>query len=231
MKSFTDHHILAFCQTLISNLHQEVRPLGKAKGLRSEDKTLSTRVWVPGSKSLDEITPAIIESAKEMANVLNGLEGPLEFHVLQKPSVEGGIINTVRMNTVCVQQRVSYHGVERKLCLKFFVKYKAAETHTLPVQSYEDEIVKISRFEQALEELNQDFKKQPWTQAILDQRQKDNESRMSMHGRTYEVTHIHLNQAYHMFGHGTDRLFGYQLIEVPEEKYLQDHFKDGQRIT
>lgn len=106
---------------------------------------------------------------------------------------------------------------------------RLAVYNTLPVEGYEEEIELASDIEVEHERLYQRSMNQPWIQALLDQRQYDNENLVHMQGRTYEVTDIHL-QYLKRLGLDMTRLCGYDLIEVPEDKYLADHFEDGKRI-
>ena len=100
------------------------------------------------------------------------------------------------------------------------------DRHTLPVDAYEKEVVHTAReVDTALEEAHKAFKRQPWVIAILDRRRFDNTNRMSVQGRTYEVTQIHINQVRTFFNR--TKLYGYQLIEISEEDYARRHFPNG----
>lgn len=73
---------------------------------------------------------------------------------------------------------------------------------------------------------------QPWAQAILDQRQYDNKNHVPQSGRTYEVTRMQLVKLIcwaHRYSEDV-RFLGFDLVEVPDNKYLSDHFENGQRI-
>lgn len=97
----------------------------------------------------------------------------------------------------------------------------------LPVNTYEKEILDTVNVDKVLEEAYAAFKRQPWVQALIDRDRFDNKLRMSVKGRTYEVTQIHLNQVRTFFNRTI--LYGYELIEVSEEDYIRRHFHNGER--
>lgn len=102
-------------------------------------------------------------------------------------------------------------------------------SRTLSIEGYEEEVLLASDLDDAKQRFHQQIMAQPWVQALLDQRQFDNENRVSCQGRTYEVMGVHLEQL-KMHGLSDVRFLGFDLIKVPEDKYLSDHFEDGQRI-
>lgn len=106
--------------------------------------------------------------------------------------------------------------------------------YVLPVAEYENEVVDEVNFLKTLDELHGKFDAQTWVQALLDKRRLDNHNKVHMDGRTYEVTGQQLKQVHRFFfrfDQNLNRLYGYDLIEIPEAEYIQKFFPDGHRIV
>lgn len=137
--------------------------------------------------------------------------------------------------------------------------YERRQVVNNPLVGCKKEIVLDIDIEVARERVREQFMQQPWVQAILDQRQYDNENHVPItprgalrrdqgrtyevtpgrvnqlnwprrdQGRTYEVTQGHVDQLNRQ-GITDTRLWGYNLIIVPDDKYMSDHFEDGKRV-
>ena len=112
MKSLANNYTLNFCQHLVAHMEQDVRPMGKAKGPRGEELEFKVIVLVPDGLSPSEVIAKVVAAAKMMAEKLNSFAGPLEFVILQRGSISspGDIVNIVRMNSMCIQHKISYRN-------------------------------------------------------------------------------------------------------------------------
>lgn len=225
MNQLAECGVLTFCQTLMENLTQEVRPMkGNHRSLYSDARESCFTVWVPNPETPDDVIDDVVYAAEFMAKRLNEFHGPLQFYTPQHPPL-GVIVHNIRMNSISVQQYIGYDSSEGKTYYKFLVKFRTALPPLKPIKEYENELVAMAELSKSFEKLHVEFDKQPWTKAILAQRKIDNKAKMPLQGRTYEVTHVHIHQLMAV-GLNCKRFGGYDLIEVPEEKYMRDHFSD-----
>lgn len=112
MKDLANNYTLDFCKHLVAHMEQDVRPMGKAKGPRGEELEFKVIALVPDGLSQSATIATIVNAAKMMAEKLNSFAGPLEFVILQRGSISspGDIINIVRMNSMCIQHKISYRN-------------------------------------------------------------------------------------------------------------------------
>lgn len=214
-----EHILIAFVQQVKSYPTPrivEVHP--DSKGV-FETISVAFRIAPGDRQSGDILDKRLQDTAKAFVKRLNHYAGPLECQSVEQSQ---GIICMV--GTFIIRYIVDIRQ-DGSILFTFQSSIRPLNIRYAICKAYEDELVLMADYWKARRESDKMWQNQPWVQAILRQRQRDNANKVPYKNRqAIKLTQDHASQV-------GDRIFGYPIQVVEEEEYIRDNFKDGIRIT